>query len=329
MAAGTIAIQTQETTLLETLATHIFENHGEEIGNAAIKKNFTMMMLDKKGSRKLVDGGLDFAEPVLISENTNFANRSHYTDIDAAHQDPTREFKFDPKTFSGSIVLNTLHDAQNQGKSAIKKWMKTLRTQADTTISNTLNDDLWTASPTDVDPESIRSIVSDTPTTGTLGGITRAGNTYAQNGAYTTAIADIGSEAGLSVLHSERATMGGDAKTNPDIAVTTPELWGGLFGFMDALRRVRADEKVTALGFDNFYIGTALLGYDDGCPDDHFYYLNSRHLFYKILRKGNFVFEPFSRKENSLNSTSIFYLFRNLTTNLPSAHKVLTNVSTT
>ena len=324
---ATITVPSQETALFETLATHIFENHGEEIGNAAINKNYTMMMLEKNGSKKVVDGGLDFAEPVLIQGNGNFAFRNPYATINADHQDPTRELKFDPKVYNGAIVLNILHEAQNNGRHAIKKWIKTLRLQADTTISNDLNTALWTATPATTAPESIRSIVSDTPTTGTIGGVARSANTWARNGAFTTAVTDIGSEAGLSTLHAERATMGGDAKTSPDIAVTTPTLRGGLFGFMDTLRRIRTDEQVTKLGFDNFYVGTALLGHDAQCPSAHFYYLNSDHLFLKILSKMNFLFEPFSRKDNSPNSTSLFFLAYNLTTNLPSAHKVLTNVS--
>lgn len=327
MATLTIPSQEQSTNVFEALATHIFENHGEEIGNAAIKKNFTMAALEKKGSKRVVEGGLDFAEPILINENSNFGFRSHYDDIDAVIQDPTREFKFDPKVYDGAIVLNILHDAQNDGRSAIKKWIRTLRDQADTTISNDVNDALWVATPTSVQPESLRSIISTTPTTGSIGGVSRAGNTYAQNGLYSTAISDIGSEAGLSVIHAERANMGGDTKTWPDLAVTTPTLWGGLYGYMDNLRRIRADEDMVKLGFDNFMVGTAMLGFDNSCPASQFYYINSKHLFMKILRKMNFVFEPFSRKGNNPNSTSLFFLAYNLTTNLPSAHKVFTNVS--
>ena len=101
---------------------------------------------------------------------------------------------------------------------------------------------------------------------------------------------------------------------------------------MDANRRVRANERLGKVGFDTFIIGTADLSYDgdggtDECPSGNFYYLNSDHLFYKILSKGNFVFEPFSRKDNSLNTTSVFYLFANLTTNLPSTLGVANSVS--
>lgn len=316
-------------TLIETLASHIFKDYGAEIGNAAINKNFLYMLLDKKG-KKMVVGGLDFTETLLTSENTNFAFRSHYSEIPAGQQDPTRTLSFEPMTLSGTVVINEKHKAMNQGKAAIRSLMKTLQMQAETTIENLMNTSEWDSSPdSGIDPESVLSLVSATPTTGTIGGVSRVTNTWARNKVYSTAIADIGSEAGLAVLHSERFKLGGDAKTNPDIAITTPELFGGLWAFMDSKRQLRSDEQSTKLGFENFYIGTAQVGYDASCPSGYFYYLNSNHLFLKILEKANFVFEPFSRKDNSLNSTSIFYTMLNLTTNLPSSHEVFTSVATT
>ena len=138
---ATISVANSDS-ILDTLATHIFENHGPEIGNAATNKNFILANLDRKG-KKVVVGGLDFAEPVLKSENTNFGWRSHYTTIDANIQDPFREFKFEPKTMSGTIVINQKHKAQNSGRAAIKNLMNSLRLQADTTISNNVNSALW------------------------------------------------------------------------------------------------------------------------------------------------------------------------------------------
>lgn len=333
MATQNIAIPTNENaSLILSLATHIFETHGEEIGDAVINKNFVLAYMRQK-AKKPTSGGLDFAEPVLIGENTNFDHRSHYSQIPGNIQDPTREFRFDPITLDGTLVINQKHMAMNTGRAQIKKLMKTLRMQADTTIDNKINTALWDTSPTaNVDPESLPSIVSETPTTGTLGGITRAGNTYAQNKVNTDTISSIGSSAGISALHKFRANLGGSAKVSPDFAVTTSTLWGLLLGYLDSLRRVRSDEQMTKLGFEQFYIGSALLGYDgDGgtgeCPDNNLYYLNSKHLFFRILEGGNFKFEPFSRKDNSLNATSIFYLFYNLTTNLPSSMGVFNAIT--
>lgn len=331
MATQNIAIPTSENaSLILSLATHIFENHGKEIGDAVINKNFVLAWLRSKAEEK-VSGGLDFAEPVMISENSNTGYRSHYSEIDADIQDPTRNFRFDPVTLDGTVVINKKHMLMNQGKSAIKKLMKTLKKQADSTVDNTVNTAMWNASPTaNVEPESIQSIVSTTPTTGSLGGITRSGNAYAQNKVDSTSITSIGSQAGVAFLHKFRANLGGSAKVVPDFGVTTSTNWGNLYGYLDNQRRLRSNEKMAALELENFYVGTAVIGYDgDGgsgeCPANRFYYLNSKHLFFKQLNE--LTFEPFSFKDNSLNATSIFYWFHTLTTNLPSSMGVATNIT--
>jgi hypothetical protein len=219
------------------------------------------------------------------------------------------------------------------GRAQIKKWGTTLKMQAQTTIENVMNRALWNSSPTaNLEPESIRSIVTTTPTSGTIGGITRSGNSYAQNQTYTTTISSVGSAAGLAALHTFRAKLGGSAKVSPDFALTTATIFGNLMGFLDGNRRLTASEQMTKMGFENFYLGSALLGYDgDGaaneCPANQLYYLNSKHLFFKKLEGGDMVFEPFSYKDNSLNATSVFYMFYNLTTNLPSCMGVATAIT--
>lgn len=315
-------------TLIETLANHIFKDYGEEMGSAIINKNFLYSLMDRKG-KKMVVGGLDFTETLLTSSNSNFGYRSHYSEIPSDNQDPTRTLAFEPVTFTGTLIINEKHKKQNQGKAAIRSLLKTLQQQANETIENAFNTQLWDASPTaGVEPESLPSIVSATPTTGTIGGVSRVTNTWARNKVYTTAIADIGSEAGLATLHAERFQLGGAANDLPDVSMTTPTLFGGLYAFMDNKRQLRSDEQSTKLGFENFYLGPTLVGYDAQCAAGYFYYVNTKHLFLKFLQGAEWVFEPFSRKDNSLNSTSVFYTFYNLTTNLPSAHEVFTNVST-
>lgn len=318
----------QSDTLIETLASHIFKDYGKEIGNNIIDKNFLLKVLDKK-NKVMVVGGLDFTETVMTSENTNFAFRDAKSEITANLQDPTRTLSFEPMTLTGTIVINEKHKAMNNGKAAIRSLLKTLQEQADATVENTVSDAIWDASPTTgIDPDSVPTLVSATPTTGSIGGVSRVTNTWARNGIYSTAISDIGSEAGVTTLHAERINLAGGISELPDVAVTTGTLFSGLYGYLDNKRQLRAEEQMVKLGLENLYLGTALLGFDPKCPAGYFYYLNSKHLFYKILDKMNYVFEPFSRKDNSLNSTSIFYLGMNLTTNLPGANKVFTNVST-
>ena len=341
MATQNIAIPTGESaSVLAMLATHIFENHGKEMGDAIINKNYVLAYLKSK-CESLEVGGLDFSEPVLTSANSNFGFRNKRTEIPSDAQNHTQEFKFDPIVLDGTVVINKVDELMNRGKHQIMKLATTLKKQAESTVANLINTQLWDATPTaNVEPESIPSLVSATPTTGTIGGQSRVTNLFARNKVFTTTISSVGSAAGMASLHRFRASLGGAAATTPDFAVTTATIWGLIMGFLDNNRRIKADEKMSNLGFDNIYIGSALLGYDGdagaavggdttlaGCPANQLYYLNSKHLFYKILEGGNTVFEPFSKKDNSLNETSIFYHVYQLTTNQPNALGVATAIT--
>ncbi len=340
MATQNIAIPTGENaSMLAMLANHIFENHNEEMGDAIINKNFVLAWLKSK-AESIEVGGLDFAEPVLMTANSNFNFRDRYDEIPSDIQAPTREFRFDPVTLSGTIPINQIHQLMNTGKSRIRSLALTLKQQAESTAGNLINAATWKASPTaNLDPESLISLIPTTNTAGTIGGITRLGNTWAQNKVFSTTISSIGSAAGLAAVHGFRATLGGDAKTTPDFAVTTSTIWGLVAGFLDNNRRLTSDGGMAKLGLDTIHItpGCAL-GYDGnaglatdgtstGCPANSMYMLNSRHLFYKVLQGGNMVFEKFSKKNNSLNETSIFHHTYNLTTNLPSGLGVLSAIT--
>lgn len=333
MATQNIAINTGESAgFLLGLASHIFEVHGEEIGNAATTKNFISAYLKTKGS-VTTEGGLDIAEPVLISTNGNFAMRDKYSQIAANIADPVREFRFDWVQQTGSIAINEVHKLQNMGKAQIKKLLETYKMQAETTIANIRNASFWKASPVaNLDSESLQSIVSTTPTSGSLGGISRA-NTYAQNKVSNTTISSIGSAAGLALIHAMRITLGGDAKTIPDFAVTTPSLYANLQAFLDTLRQRYMDETMGQLGFDTIKIGPQTTlgfdgnGVDEGCPANRLYFLNSKHLFFRRLSGGMDRFTPFEFRDNSWNATSLFLDVFNLTTNLPSSMGVFTAIT--
>src|SRR3990167_4266100 len=128
--------------ILESLVLHTLPDFGPH-GDGIINTNFLVSALkakDKKeGSSKrfqIIDGGLEFWNGILKAENSNFKWQSHTADMTANLQDPTARLRFDIKTFTGSVVINKLHEAQNKGKAMIKEFARTLREQADSTIPN-------------------------------------------------------------------------------------------------------------------------------------------------------------------------------------------------
>lgn len=333
--------------ILESLVLHTlpdFGPHGDGIVNTNFLFSALKMKDSKEGSSKrfqVIDGGLEFWNGILKAENTNFKWQGHTADMTANLQDPTDRFRFPIQTFTGSVVINKLHEAQNKGKAMVKNFARTLREQAESTIPNQFNSAFWNTSPGSAEPESLPTIISATPTTGTIGGITRSGNPYAQNIAFTTAVSDIGSEAGIAALNRQkmRAAIGSGGRDAPDLGIMGDELYAGLLGFLATQNRYRPDDDMAKLDFDTIKIGNTILSFENTnvqgsantINSSYVYLINSNYLKFKVLRDGNFIWNPegFERVGMTLNRALYFWVFCNLTTNNPRAQVVMTNVSTT
>ena len=325
-------------TILEALVLHTLPNFGPH-GDGIINNNFLLSMLKEKNRFKVHDGGLEFWKGVMKGSNSNFKWQGYADDMSANLQDPTARLRFDIKTFTGSVVINKLHEAQNKGRAMMKNFAQTLRDQAESTIPNQFNSAFWKSSPGTDEPESIPSLISATPTTGTIGGLSRSGAQYLQNGAYTTAVSDIGSEAGLQSLKKQQIqrAIGSGGKDIADIIIMDEDNYAGLVAYLDTQRRYRANEKMAELDFDTIKIGNTTISYENTTVSEsentitagYVYGINSNHLNFEVLKDGNFIWNPdgFERVGKTLNKALYFWVFCNLTTNLPKAHFVMTSVS--
>lgn len=333
--------------ILESLVLHTLPDFGPH-GDGILNTNFLFSAMKtkdaKEGSSKrfqVIDGGLEFWNGILKAENSNFKWQANTADMTAQLQDPTARLRFEIKTFTGSVVINKLHEAQNKGKAMMKEFARTLREQAESTIPNQFNSAFWAASPASTEPESLPSIISATPSTGTIGGLSRSGNTYLQNQAYTTAVADIGSEAGIAQLTRQqiRAAIGNGGYDCPDLAIMDDSNYAGLSGYLATLNRYRPDDDMAKIGFDTIKLGKMIISYENTnvqgsvntITSGYVYMINSNYLKFKVLRDGNFIWDPdgFNRVGQTLNKALYFWVFCNLTTNNPKAHVVMTNVSST
>lgn len=325
-------------TILETLVLHTLPDFGEH-GDGIINSNLLLAYMKDKKRFKVLDGGLELWKGVLKSENSNAKWQGAGDTMSAQLQDPNERLRWDIKIFTDSIVINKLDEARNKGRAMIKNFAQTLRDQAESTIPNNFNSAFWAATPGTNEPNSIPSLISTTPTTGSIGGLSRVGRKELQNGVSTATIADIGAEAGLSALFKQivSRTVG---KDGPDLVIMTDTLWAGLAAYLNTLARYGANERMAQLDFDTIKYGRATIGYENvtglktsanSISSGYIYGLNSNHLAFECLKDGNFTWNPdgFERVGQTLNKALYFWVFCNLTTNLPWSHFVMTNVSTT
>jgi hypothetical protein len=324
-------------TELESLVLHTLPDFGEH-GDGIINANLLTAMLKEKGRYISKEGGLEFWYGVMKQENTNAKWQGKTDDYSVNLQDPTARLRWDVKVFTDTVVISELDEAKNKGKAAIKDYARTLRMQAESTIPNRFNSAFWAASPGADEPDSIPNIVSATPTTGTVGGLSRSGNTYLQNGAYTTAIADIGAEAGIATMTQLALQQMVTANDMPDLCVLDHVRYSNLVGYLSTLYRYRPDDKMAKLDIESVKIGRLTVGPEvlgtnlattaNSITAGYMYLLNTRYLFFNLLADGNFKWgDKFERAGLKPVKFLPFKVFCNLCTNLPRAHLVATSLT--
>jgi hypothetical protein len=324
---------------LSTLVSYILPYINDVHGDGILNSNFVTAMLNAKGAKEVVDGGLEFWETVSVSQNSNFKWQGKHDDMNANYQDPTRQLRFPVQVFTGSVVINSLDKAMNKGKAAIKQYLTDLRANAKSSIDNQFNSALWTASPGTNEPASIPSIISATPTTGTIGGQTRSTSKAFQNGVYTTAISDIGSEAGLADIYRLRALYAVGQK-QADMIVMPVAQWANLAAYCNTQRQYKADQTMVQAGIESIDIGKCTVGYEQatgdlisegtGIPAGYMYGINieSGGLKIKVLADGNSKWSQTEERVGKTLNTAFYYeWFGNLVTRCPRANFVATSVA--
>ena len=296
---------------LESLILHTLPDFGEH-GDGILNSNMLTAILKEKGSFEEVEGGLEFWYGIDKAESSNFKWQGKNDDMTANAQDPYARLRYDPKVFTGSVVKNALEMAQNKGRAAIKDWLKSSREHAIKTIKNQFNSAWWTASPAADAPNSIPSLVSATPTTGTIGGI--------------------------AVMERLRITQAVGTST-PDIIIMDQIRFAGLVGYLATLMRWQPNDKLAQLKIPSIQLGDATIGYEnlsvlggaDTITSGYMYLLNSEFLKIKRLLDENRDgwAKEFERVGRSLNKAVYYNWFGNLVTNTPRAHCVATSVAST
>ena len=326
-------------TNLESLILHILPDYGEH-GDGIVNTNALTAALKKKGATEKVEGGLEFWYGITKAETSNAKWQGKNDDMSVNSQDPSARLRWDVKIFTNAIVLNQLDKAKNRGRAAVKEYLLTLREQAITTNANQFNSAFWKGTPVGDDPDSIPNLISITPTTGSIGGLNRAGNAYLQNGVYTTAITDIGSEAGIAKIVELKALYA-VGQSMADLIILGTATWAGLAGYLTTLRRYMNDEDMAKLGFEVIKLGdtivmfenTTVLGGANTITSNYMYGINTKFMKLRQLTDpdagANGWSSQFERIGQKLNKAVYFNWFGNICTNTPRAHWVASSVATT
>jgi len=283
---------------------------GNEIFDGISTNNSVVWMLRQSGNIKITEGGRTFTHPLQYALNTSFAARAHDGTIPTPDPQTHTHSEWTPGVISGSITLFKLHQAMNQGKSVIIKYLEEKKDSAITSMTEVLGDELVDGSGTAPSFDSLETIISTTNTT-TVGGIAGSDASW-QNYAATQATAFNTTNAGITSM--DAMIRGCTFRNNSPTAIfTTSVLYGGYY--ISQAGNIRYyNEELADAGFEHLNFGRRPVLWDDNIDTGRMYAVNTKTTWLQVLKMGNLVTTEFQPSVNQLSDSALMYLFAQLTT---------------
>ena len=293
---------------------------GDEVFDGISTNNALVWMLRQSGNIKVSEGGRVFTHPLHYALNTSFAARAHDAAIPTPDPQTHTHSEWNVRTISGSITLFKLHQAMNQGKAVILKYLSEKKQSAIVSSTEVLGDELVDGSGVDPSWDSLETIVSTTNTT-TVGGIAGSDATW-QNYSAATGGAFNTSNNGITAWDlAVRSTSFGN--TSPRAIFTTSAIFG-LYYISQAGNIRYYNEELADAHFEHLNFGRRPVLWDDNIDAGLTYFIDTDSLWLQVLRAGNLVTTEFRPSANQLSDVALVYLFGNLTCGSRRNHGVVT-----
>lgn len=256
---------------------------------ASVRSNALMAWAFANDRVDYEDGGYNITSPLVVGRNPNVASYEYYDQLPVAQTNEFTTATYYWSRVAGTVIISDQEEDENRGEAAIFKLMKAKMDVLEESIKEKFSEYLYAAGG-GTDPIGLASLIPDDPTSGTLGGINRATETQWRTSSYAFAGA-------LNATNIEEAfddvlldlTLKND---KPDLILVGRNIY--------RLYRAAVREKVVFnlsetgngkrmmdLGFTGIsHQGIPIL-YDEDCPVNKAYFINSKYLRVNILRHVN------------------------------------------
>lgn len=279
----------------DEVLTTTLENRSKVIADGVSKSTGLLDRLSKKGNVKKVAGGRQLYQEFSHSENSTATWMSGSQPIDISQSNVIGYAAFDWKQAAVSVVINGLEMLQNSGSEALLDLAEERINVAESTLKNLVAAATYSDGTgySNLQLGGLQSLVADSPSTGIVGGLNRATNSFWRNVSYD-ATTDGGAAASSSNIQRYMKNVyiqlvRGSEK--PDLIIADPNYWGFYHDYLSGIQRL-VDSNGES-GFPTLkFMGTDVIldgGYGGFCPTSHMYFLNTNYLFLKIHKDRNFV----------------------------------------
>lgn len=262
------------------------QGYSRKLADNVTSHNALLRHLETKGN-VLPATGRSIVQELEYAENSTVQWYSGYDSLSVAPSDTFTAAEFNYKQLAGNVVVSGLEQVQNSGKEAIQNLVKSRIKNLEKTLRNTMATALYADGTGSGAKEigGLQLLVADAGT-GTVGGIDSSANSFWQNQYVTTATAATSSniQTRMNTLWM-KCIRGAD---KPDVMVADTNYFRLYLESLQANQRFTAQDKASA-GFMNLMFMNAPVFFDDQCPDNHLYMLNTDYLFLRPASGREFV----------------------------------------
>lgn len=274
-------------------------NRSGELADNVTNHNALFKRLNERGRVRPADGGRTIVEELMYAENGTVEWYSGFDVLSTTPTDVIDAAEFDWKQLAGNVVISGLDgEVKNSGKERIINLLEARIENLMISLRNTAATAAYADGTGSGGKEfgGLQHLVQDDPTaSSTVGGIAQASQTFWRNqtsGDITTpSSSNIQTNMNSVWLSCVRGT------DHPDLIPADSNFYTYYEESLQTNLRF-ASSKMADAGFEALKYKSADVVYDDQCPANHMYMLNSDYIWLRPHPNRQFV--PLDRRE-SLN----------------------------
>lgn len=273
---------------LDTIIHSMLDGSRRKLIMAAIKSN-ALVAFAFASERVETETGANITNPLIVGRNPNITSTQYYGTIPIAQTNELDTIRFGWSRVVGTYILSEQEEDENTGPEALLKLAKVKMQVLEESITERFSTYLYAVG-AGLDPNGLGNLIPDDPTTGSIGGISRATQNQWRTSAYQFS-------GGLDASNIEEAfddilmdlTLKGE---KPDVIICGRNIiriyrQAVRDRTMIALSETKMGGKMFDLGFRGVSHDNIPMIYDEDCGVNRAYFINSKYLRLHMLKGVN------------------------------------------
>ena len=272
---------------LSEIVTTTLRNRSKSLADNVSNHNALLKRLKENGNTNLVTGR-QIVRELEHADNSTVGFYSGYESLDVSPSEVLSAATYDYKQMAGNVTISGLEQIQNSGTEAVINLLESRINVLEKSLMNKLSTSLYSDGTGTSGKEvgGLQLLVSDAGT-GVIGGINsttfpfwKSQQITASSSAFSTA--NVQTDMNNMYL---KLVRGADS---PDLIMADATAYKAFLGSLQAIQRITSDGMANS-GFTSVaYLNSDVI-FDDACPENKMYFLNTDYIRLETAASRNFV----------------------------------------